>query len=301
MVGLFYGFSNMKIPERIKNNPLSSLIIFVLLLWSIYPLALKLVFNKDWNSLGPFGDTYGALNTLFSGLAFAVLILSLFLQRKELEAQRIELEAQRFEIKESNLIAEAQRKITEQQAQLIEQQILDSKVQAFYQLLFNYLEKREMKLKDLRISPNGDVYGNRVLQRFCDRFEEKLKNTLSDRSKIEQENSEVLSDKIIEAIEYAHSSTRNCIKKNEYFEYIYFILNFIKMHENLKITANAVRTFIAYQSIEEMYCMFLFSTEDEFLYEYIEEFSLLSKINFYDENPIMTSLIHRMYDENAYS
>lgn len=158
----------MKIPERIKNNPLSSLIIFVLLLWSIYPLALKLVFsNKDWNSLGPFGDTYGALNTLFSGLAFAVLILSLFLQRKELEAQRIELEAQRQEIKESNTIAEAQRKITEQQATLIEQQIKDANVQSFYQLLFQYLEEKNRKVESLG---NSQYSGVHILQNFNNAF-----------------------------------------------------------------------------------------------------------------------------------
>ena len=41
--------------------------------------------------LGQFGDAFGALNTLFSGLAFSALILTLWMQREELTLQRTEL------------------------------------------------------------------------------------------------------------------------------------------------------------------------------------------------------------------
>lgn len=47
---------------------------------------------------GTFGDMFGAVNALFSGLAFAGLIYAVLLQRKELELQRRELELTRTEL-----------------------------------------------------------------------------------------------------------------------------------------------------------------------------------------------------------
>lgn len=41
---------------------------------------------------GSFGDSFGSLNALFSGLAFAGLVVTLLLQRKELALQRVDLE-----------------------------------------------------------------------------------------------------------------------------------------------------------------------------------------------------------------
>lgn len=47
---------------------------------------------------GEFGDMFGAVNALFSGLAFAGVILTVWLQSKELKLQRLELEATRAEL-----------------------------------------------------------------------------------------------------------------------------------------------------------------------------------------------------------
>lgn len=125
-------------------------------------------FQKVGEKYGTYGDSYGSLNTLFSGLAFAILIISLFMQRQELQAQRQELEAQRNEIKESNSIAEQQRLITEQQAKLSEQQIHDAKVQNFYTLLFKFLDEKRKKIEDLEYSKKSDITGNYVFTRFVD-------------------------------------------------------------------------------------------------------------------------------------
>ena len=46
---------------------------------------------------GAFGDSFGPLTSLFSGLAFAGLIYTVLLQRQELKLQRIELEDSRKE------------------------------------------------------------------------------------------------------------------------------------------------------------------------------------------------------------
>lgn len=47
---------------------------------------------------GTFGDMFGAINALFSGLAFSVLIYTMILQRIELKLQREELRSTRAEL-----------------------------------------------------------------------------------------------------------------------------------------------------------------------------------------------------------
>ena len=59
----------------------------------------------DWTTRGQFGDSFGATNALFSGLAFAGLIYTVLLQRNELKLQREELALTRLELSRS---AEAQ-------------------------------------------------------------------------------------------------------------------------------------------------------------------------------------------------
>ena len=52
----------------------------------------------NWGDRGTFGDMFGAVNTLFSGLAFSGIIYTIFLQGKELELQREELAMTRAEL-----------------------------------------------------------------------------------------------------------------------------------------------------------------------------------------------------------
>ena len=52
----------------------------------------------DFTVKGQFGDAFGSLNTLFSGLAFAAFVYTVLLQRHELELQRIEMELTRSEL-----------------------------------------------------------------------------------------------------------------------------------------------------------------------------------------------------------
>lgn len=56
-----------------------------------------------------FGDTAGAINGLFSALAFAGVIYAIFMQRDELEMQRKELSDQKEEFKTQNVTLKRQR------------------------------------------------------------------------------------------------------------------------------------------------------------------------------------------------
>jgi hypothetical protein len=51
---------------------------------------------------GTFGDKFGAVNSLFSGLAFAGIIFTILLQRKELQLQRDELSSTRAVFEKQN-------------------------------------------------------------------------------------------------------------------------------------------------------------------------------------------------------
>lgn len=63
-------------------------------LWLACTLAIYWLF-PDWQTRGTAGDSFGAVNALFSGLAFAGVIYALNLQRKQLEDQQEEMRATR--------------------------------------------------------------------------------------------------------------------------------------------------------------------------------------------------------------
>ncbi|KDM89662.1 putative phage abortive infection protein [Photobacterium galatheae] len=66
--------------------------------WFFYPSWMGYVFTPKetvlQGDLGTLGDSFGALNTLFSGFAFAGIIVSIYLQSKELKETREEIKAQ---------------------------------------------------------------------------------------------------------------------------------------------------------------------------------------------------------------
>jgi len=72
---------------------------FVMLLWQV-------PFGEIPSKLreGTFGDSFGTLNTLFSGLAFSGVIISLFLQRKDLSAAREQERQQQIESQFYNML-----------------------------------------------------------------------------------------------------------------------------------------------------------------------------------------------------
>lgn len=71
--------------ELIKNLLIAAS--FVLAFW-IASFAWIYLCVGNWEVRGQLGDMFGAVNSLFSGLAFAGLIVTLILQRKDLNLQR---------------------------------------------------------------------------------------------------------------------------------------------------------------------------------------------------------------------
>ena len=77
-----------------SNAGLVWLCIGIASLWLLCTVAIYWLF-PDWQTRGTAGDSFGAVNALFSGLAFVGVIYALLLQRKELTYQREELLATR--------------------------------------------------------------------------------------------------------------------------------------------------------------------------------------------------------------
>ena len=68
--------------------------LLVLGIWSASAFGLY-AFTEDYSKSGTFGDSFGVLNTLFSGLAFAGIIVSIKMQNDEMREQRKELQKQK--------------------------------------------------------------------------------------------------------------------------------------------------------------------------------------------------------------
>lgn len=89
-----------------KDQTLLYLLLIVTLAWGSFWILMILSpdFTKDasgWSERGQFGDMFGALNALFSGLAFAGIIYTIRQQKEELELQREELRLTREELTKS--------------------------------------------------------------------------------------------------------------------------------------------------------------------------------------------------------
>jgi hypothetical protein len=82
----------------------SRLVTFVIAAWAAsWYYAANFVLSSDTKLLthegarGVFGDQFGAINALFSGLAFTGVIVTLLLQRREIKNQSASLQRQQFE------------------------------------------------------------------------------------------------------------------------------------------------------------------------------------------------------------
>ena len=114
----------------LRNNIFCIMIIVVIVLFIV---NLSLIFLPlDNEERGTFGDQFGAVNALFSGLAFAGLIYTIVLQRNDLKLQRKDLLYQRKEL-------ELTRKEMEEQTAEFQKQNNTLKIQRFENTFFNMM------------------------------------------------------------------------------------------------------------------------------------------------------------------
>lgn len=94
----------------------------IVFLFSI-PILLSQFVNIDENKLGVYGDFFGSINAFVSALAFAGLIYTIILQRKDLRLQREELQLTREELKRQATAQEYSANEQAAQVELLKEQI----------------------------------------------------------------------------------------------------------------------------------------------------------------------------------
>ena len=115
-----------------------------------FPFVVNYFFS-DWGKSGTFGDTFGALNALFSGLAFAGVIVTILIQKSELKNQRTELQLQRTEMQETRK---------------------EFLINRTTNLVYSQLDRFEKCLSELTITYNGTTYHGNDAISFLDKNKE---------------------------------------------------------------------------------------------------------------------------------
>lgn len=102
-----------------KKIIISSLFVLLLIL-IVYVLVVKYIY-PELSNRGLFGDMFGGINAIFSGLAFLGVVYAIVLQREELQLQRKELELTREELKRSAQAQEKSERALSKQAESLKQ------------------------------------------------------------------------------------------------------------------------------------------------------------------------------------
>jgi hypothetical protein len=113
----------------------------VLALWAVYLLVVGYFCGSDWLKRGQFGDTFGALNTLFTGWAFVGVVATLFLQSRQIEEAKRDIEEQR--------------EIQKKTAELLHQQAAALSTSARIQALTSRIQAYTFQIDDLKQAPYG--------------------------------------------------------------------------------------------------------------------------------------------------
>ncbi|MEP0155773.1 putative phage abortive infection protein [Pseudophaeobacter sp.] len=131
------------------------LCVLVCLLWSVNFL---ISFSHPYDARGTFGDMFGAVNALFTGLAFAAVIYAIFLQKHEVRLLKSEL-------------AGTKRMMQEQQ-NLAAVQLTYLRKQTFESTFFQYLSvfNQIVAEMDLVSKDKPSVTGKDVFPVFLDRI-----------------------------------------------------------------------------------------------------------------------------------
>jgi hypothetical protein len=157
--------------EKIKNDdnliPLITAFIIITLIWGISYVLVRYYINVE-NDRGTFGDSFGAINSLFSGLALAGIIYTILLQRKELSLQRQELIETRSELKRS---ADAQEKSEKALTDQIKSMKTTAKLNALSSLVENFGKEEEAFRK-------VDISKSNAAKRKKEMFLSEIENTL---------------------------------------------------------------------------------------------------------------------------
>ena len=180
-------------------------------------------FVPNENTRGTFGDQFGAVNALFSGLAFAGLIYTIVLQRRDLELQRHDLKLQRDEL------ALTRQEMEEQTAEF-EKQNETLRIQRFENTFFNMMSQFQEVVNNLTVmvTTSSGIYESKGRDVFQAQFEKTvvyvdLKNEAKNKARFRGMKG-ALEKYNLDG--YLYSDTPTCF--DHYFRLLYRILKFVK-------------------------------------------------------------------------
>jgi hypothetical protein len=120
---------------------------------------------------GISGDFFGFSNAVFSALAFAMIIVTLWMQKYELKQQRRELEQTQEIMRLQKEEMELQRQVMNDQQQEMKQQNDSLRRQRFESTFFGMLELHNQVVSSL-VSPSGRRAGRSAFRMFLDSLRE---------------------------------------------------------------------------------------------------------------------------------
>lgn len=230
---------------------------------------------------GTFGDMFGAVNALFSGLAFATLIYTAWMQREELALQREELAATRTELEGQKI------QLSEQTATFALQRFEDS--------LFALLRTQGEIVSSMQVA---DGAGNVWRSRNC--FEAlyiRLKN-------VHQNNAVYEKGATLNTVQsvYGKFYATHQADLGHYFRHLYHIVKFIKdspiTSDSRKKYTSLVRAQLSgYEHLLLFYnCLSVFGYKK--FKPLVEEFALLENM---PQNELISCELHlKLYMDSAY-
>lgn len=216
----------VSIGEVLKDNWITFLGIFILWLiffigtvWIGNDLSFN-IFNPSMklSDLGTFGDSFNVLTSLFTGLAFAGVIISIILQTQELKATRKEFLGQKEALQE--------------QQKEMARQSFDNKffqmLNLFNTLIDNLELKTEVSITEEAISKIK--HKREVFSYLKDNLKKRFSENREGRKKKKESlESKKIFEEVFEAFNTKHSSTFKY-----YFINLYQILKYIDTNDNLE-------------------------------------------------------------------
>ena len=246
---------------------------------------------------GEFGDTFGALNALFAGLAFAGVIYAILLQQKELALQRKELALQRKELEDTRVEIRGQKEQLQAQNQTLQKQNFES---SFFQLLNRQSEiVNSMEIE--KDEPSGRACFGRLFRI--------LSSYYSDTAQAQNDTSKTEVDIINDVYEKLFFYFQTDI--DHYFRHLYHVVKFVDVQKDFPKGFREKKRYIdfirAQLSSDELWLLFYYGlskrgTEFGVL---AEIYALFEDIHFQknkeDINKVLMTEEHRtLYAASAY-
>ncbi|HCG5924599.1 TPA: putative phage abortive infection protein [Vibrio parahaemolyticus] len=258
------------------------LVCLVVITWYQYPIWIQAVFADNVSEIDNralFGDSYGSLNTLFSGLAFAGIITSIFLQSQELRETRAEIRGQKEEF--------------ELQTKAMNKQVFET---TFFQLLqLNNEIVQSLQIEEGYSTNRKLLHGRGVFRvLYVDKL---VENGASYEYSRQFGDNETFGDDINGHYLRFHRVYGHLV--GHYFRNVYQILKYVDQStvEDKKFYSNLLR---AQMSDYELGLLFyncisdLGNTKFKFLIEQYQFFEHLNRLNSIEDHEI------GMYSKNAY-